>query len=103
MEHFNFVPLCGETDHIEAGERFPSHRIDIAEGIRRRHLSESVRIIHDRREKIHRLDQGKIGRNPVNSGIFPMLEPPNQIGIFSNREPLKRLVQNPWSHLRCSP
>jgi hypothetical protein len=59
-------------------------------------LAEPVRVVHNGRKKIHRLDQGQIIGNFVYPGIIRPLQPNNDIGIGWDFQPAQRFVQVPW-------
>ena len=65
----------GESDYVEGEQRRSPHRVDVAEGVRRGHLSEDVRVVDDRREKIDRLDEGDVVVQPVYGGVVGRADP----------------------------
>ncbi len=77
--------LCREADNIHCRKRSSSHCIDVAQGIRNGYLAECVRIIYDRREKIHRLDDSQVVAQFIDSRVLRMLHPDDQIRIGNQR------------------
>ena len=58
-----------EPHQIHGGFGLPAHGVDIAQGIGCGNLPEPVRVIHNGREKIHRLDQGQFVGYSIHSCI----------------------------------
>ena len=61
--------LGRESDQVHGGFRCSAHGVNIAQGIGGGNLAEPVGIVHNRREKIHRLYQRQIIRNPIDTGV----------------------------------
>ena len=61
--------------------RPPAHRIDVAERVGRRNLSEDVGIVNDGREEIDRLDERQLRRQLIHAGVVGGVEADQNIGI----------------------
>src|SRR5260370_42412757 len=63
-----------KADQGKRSQWLSSHGVDVAEGAGGSDLSEGVGIVHDRREKIHRLDQRRLGREQIHAGGVGLIE-----------------------------
>jgi hypothetical protein len=59
-----------------------AHGVDIAERVGGGDLAEDVRVVHDRREEIHGLDEGLVGRDLIHSGVVGVIEADQDIGVM---------------------
>src|ERR1035438_6518071 len=59
------VCILGEAYDCKRGKRAPSHRIDIAQCVRRSDLAEGERVIDQRREEVDGLHEGLSGTDAV--------------------------------------
>ena len=90
------------TDNVQGGDRPPSHGINIAQGIGRRNLAKGIRIIDDRRKKIHRLDQGELRRQPEDAGIIGPFQTYQQIRMGLQGQAFQDFLQFPGRNLGSS-
>ena len=56
------IAFVRKTDKGQRGQRLSAHGVNVAERVGGGDLAEGVGIVHDRREKIHRLDERHLGR-----------------------------------------
>jgi hypothetical protein len=54
---------------VERRDRFPAHRVDVAERVRGGDPAEVVRVVDDGREEVDRLDEREIVAQAVDAGI----------------------------------
>ena len=50
----------GEADDRERRQRPAAHGVDVADGVGRRDLAEQIRVVHGRREHVHRLHERQV-------------------------------------------
>jgi len=55
------ISPLGKQTTFNRSDRSPAHSVNVADGIGRSNLPETVRIIHNWRNKINRLNDGGIG------------------------------------------
>ena len=76
-------------------ERTAAHRVNIGQRIRRRDLAVAKRVVHDGREKIHRLHEGAVAIEAVNTGVIRRVEAPtSRFGILDFRKLTQNLRQS---------
>ena len=68
------VGFLGKANQGEGSERASAHGVNIAESIGGCDLSEGVRIVHDRGEEVHRLDERRLGRELIHAGVVGMIK-----------------------------
>ena len=76
------IHALGEADEIQRRFDLTAHGVDIAQGIGRGNLSESIGVIDHRREEIHRLHQGNVLGNAVDGSIVPAVVTNQKVGVF---------------------
>src|SRR5699024_3313001 len=90
------IQIFGKTYDIEGNLRFADHCVYITQSIRRRHLSECIRIIHYRSEKVQRLNRRHVICNLIDRRIVRSLESYEQIRVAELRKP----PENPGQCIR---
>ena len=80
----------GKTDDVHAGLGLAAHGVDIAQRIGRGNLPESIGIVDDGREKIHRVDDGQVGPQTKHPGVVGGFGADQHVGVFE----LRQVVQN---------
>ena len=75
------------ADDRERRQRRATHRVDVAERIRRRDLAEEVRIVDARREDIHRLHQAELRAHLEDARVVGGAESDEQPRIADRRQP----------------
>src|SRR6202521_892983 len=75
---------------------------NFAQRIRRRNLSEGVRVIHDRREEIDRLDQRYFRAEQIHPSVVVSVETNEHVRISWPRQTAQNGIQQPWTQLRRS-
>ncbi len=60
-ENFDIHLAFGKADDVHAGLGLAAHGVDVAQRIGRGDLAESIGVIDDGREKIHRVDDRQVG------------------------------------------
>ena len=76
----------GEADDIERGQRPTAHGINVAQSVRYRDLSESVRVVHDWREEVDGLHQRSLVVHPVHRRVVPGGDSDQQIRVADFRK-----------------
>ncbi len=76
------IAFFGKTDKRERSQRLSSHGVNVAERVGGGDLAEGVGIVHDGREKIHRLDERRLGREQIHAGVVGMIEADQNIRIL---------------------
>jgi hypothetical protein len=69
-QHLKWNLLCGKTDNVQREQRPAPHGIHVAERIGRRDLSVFVWGIHDRSDKVHRLDNGSLVVDAIGRSVI---------------------------------
>ena len=92
----------GDTDNIHGRQRLAAHGIDITQGIGRRYLTEQIGIIHNRRKKIHRLNQGDLRRQAVNSGVIRGFHADQKIRVLPAGQTGQDFLQVTGRNFGCS-
>lgn len=83
-----------KADNIQGSQRPSPHRENIGQGIGRRDLAERKGVIHDRRKKVHRLDQRLSLADPENARVIGCTKPDQQVRVRSLRQRLKSFRQH---------
>jgi len=68
------IAFFRKADQGQRSQRLPTHGVYVAESIGRGDLAEGVGIVHDGREKIHRLNQCRLGREQIHAGVVGVIE-----------------------------
>jgi hypothetical protein len=83
LQEFPSLAFSGKHTRASEVSGLPAHGINIAQCIGRRDLSKRIRIVHDRREEIHRLHQRLIcGASQIHSGVVGMIEADQNIRVM---------------------
>jgi hypothetical protein len=69
-EHVEWNSVAGPPDQLKRCEWISSHRVDIAQRVRRGDPAPVVRVIDDRREKVNGLDDDVAISNSKNPGVI---------------------------------
>ena len=93
------ICLSGKPTRFMAVFGSPPHGVDVAQRVGRGDLTEPVRIVYDRREKIDGLDQCEVLGNLIDPGIVRPLQSDNHVGVGRDVKPAKRSGQVPWRQL----
>lgn len=91
-----------EGDDIQGRKRPSPHREDIGEGIGCGNLTETVRVIDDRRKKIHGLNQRLVFTDTKHPGVVSFVEPDQKIRVRRLRQVFQRVSQEPWPQFGSS-
>jgi hypothetical protein len=70
-----------------------AHGVDIAQGISCRNASKEERIIHNRCDNVHRLDEADVVSQLIDPGVIPGLYANEEFDIPSHRKILERFFQ----------
>jgi hypothetical protein len=62
-------PVLRKAGDSQRGQRATAHRVDVADGVRGGDLAVDVRVVHDRREEIHRLHERRSALPSVHTRI----------------------------------
>ena len=73
--------VVGEAGQVERGDRHAAHGVDVAERVGRRDLAVDEGVVHDRREKVDRLHDGEVRRQPVNARVIVRLGADEQVRV----------------------
>ena len=73
--------LAWKSEQVQARERAPAHRVDIAERVGRRDLAKRERVIDRWRDDVSGDDDGQIFGDPVHTRIIAGVEPDQQVRI----------------------
>ena len=92
------IHIFGKRHNIQSRLRSSTHGIHITQRIRRRDLTEIIRIIRHRRKKIQCLNQRQIRGHPVNRRIIRSIRPHQKIRIAELRQSAKNPCQGSRSH-----
>ena len=79
--HDVFLQAGGYAEQVHGYRRPRAHGVNIAQGIRRRDLAEKVRVVHDRREKVHGLHHSEVRGHLVNQRVVRSFKAQGQPGI----------------------
>ena len=58
-----------------------AHRVDVAEGVGGRDLAVDEGVVHDRREKVDRLHDREVRREPVHARVIVRLGPDQEVRV----------------------
>ncbi len=92
-EHVHRQLPDGPADDVEREERAAAHGPDVREGVRRGDPSEPVRVVHHRREEVHRLDDGALRVETVHRGVVARVVADERARIVAPREMAQDLRQ----------
>src|SRR5581483_2357967 len=73
--------LDGEAEDVHDRDRPAAHRVDIRERVGRRDLPVEIRVIHDGRKEVHRLNEGEVVREAIDARVIAGRQPDEQVGI----------------------
>ena len=76
------IAFVGKTDKGQRSQRLSTHGIDVAERVGGGDLAEGIGIVHDGREKIHRLHQRRLGREQIHAGVVGVIEADQHIRVL---------------------
>ena len=97
------VPALGEADDIHGGFYLTAHGVHIAQGIGSSDLTKEVRILHHRREEVHRLHHGDFIADFINRCVIGTVKADEQIGIrLALGQLAQNMAQDPWAQLCTS-
>ena len=68
------IGFIGKADEGQRSQWLSPHGINIAECVGSGDLAEGVGIVHDGREKIHRLHERRLGREQIHAGVVGVIE-----------------------------
>ena len=91
------VSLGRPADNRERRDRAAAHGVDVAQRIDRGDGAEGVRVVHDRGEEIHRLDEGELRRQLVHAGVVGGVKPDQHILIGPTGHGGEHPVQQLWT------
>ena len=80
-DHFRGHNVGWNAQEVQSSERAAAHRVNIRQGIGSSDLTVQKRIVHDRRKKIHRLNQSAVAIDAVDSSVIGAGCADQQIGI----------------------
>ena len=83
-----------DAHQVERGQWTAAHGIDIRKRICCRDLPINKRIVHDGREKIHRLDERPVTVDAINACVVRSRGSDEQVGISNERKPTQNLRQS---------
>ena len=96
------ITLVRKPHNRKRGNRLAAHGVNIAQRIRCRDLPESVRIIHDRREKIDGLNHRHLMAQQIHPRIVVGVKTNEHVRISWPRQAAQNGIQQPWTQLRRS-
>ena len=67
-------------------DRAAAHRVDVGERVGRGDLAEDERVVHDRREEIHREDERLSAADPIHRRVVGRVVADQQVGILRDGE-----------------
>ena len=85
--------MAGEGDEVEPGDGPRAHGEAVAQRVRRRDPAKIVGVVHNRREEIHRLDDGQILAQLVDARIVARIRAVEQVWIAERLKTAQRLSQ----------
>ncbi len=77
--HAEFI--VGIADEVERGDWRAAHRVHVAERVRGRDLAVDEWVVDDWREKVHRLHDGKVRREPENASVVVSFGSDQQVRV----------------------
>jgi hypothetical protein len=77
----------------ERGERPPSHRVDVGQGVRGRDPSERRGVVHDRGEEVDGLHEGGLLVEPEHTGVVPRAVVDQHPGVGLDRNAAQDLSE----------
>lgn len=85
-EEIKWMGADRKADDVECCAGPAPQRVHIAEGVGSSNLPKQVGVVDDGCKEVHRLDEGKIVRQPVDGGVVGGMVADQQIGIGSGGE-----------------
>ena len=82
-----------DSHNVQCQLRLTAHGVHIGEGVGGGNGAESVGIVGDRGEEVHRLHQCQIVADAVHAGIIALIKTHQQIGITVDADALQQLCQ----------
>ena len=70
-----------EADDVERGQRRAAHRVHVGQAVGGGDAAEQIRVIHDGRKKVHRLDEGKVGAQTHHARVVARVQADKQVGV----------------------
>jgi len=98
-EHLDVQRAPWEANDVECRAWLGAHRVDIADGVRRRDLTEDERVVDDRCEEVDGVDDRQIGAQPKHAGIVVGLRADDDIRVMEGWKVVKNLRQVGWPEL----
>ena len=99
-------PICRhagrKTDYVKCRQWTATHSIDIRQGIGAGNLAESIRIVNNRRKKVHRLNQRLCFAYFIYPGVVGLVETDQQVRVITEVQALQHRVQNLWTEFGSS-
>jgi hypothetical protein len=93
------VALGGVRQDGERRDGPPAHGVHVAQRVGRGDGAEGLGIVHDGREEVHGLHQGKLRRQLVHAGIVGGVKPDQHVLVGPTGHGGQYLVQNLWTEL----
>ena len=80
-----------------------AHGVHVGKGVGGGDLSEEIRVVRDGREEIHRLHQGQIIGDLIDTGVVALIKAHQQIRVTVDLDAIQQLGQNARAHLGAAP
>ena len=87
-----FLTAVGDDGDGQGGLRRRAHGVQIAQGVICRHLAEQVGVVHERGEKIHRVQHDLASGDGDRGGIVPFAQTEQHIGPGRRVKPRQGLL-----------
>jgi len=94
--------VARERDNVERGDRHATHGVHIRERVRGRYLAERERVIDDRREKVHRLDEREIVGQQKDARVVERFAADQELRMRITRERRERAGEVTRTQFRSS-
>ena len=91
-----------EPDDVQRDQRPSAHRVHVAERVRHGDLPERIRVVHYRREEVHRLDERGLVVETIHRGVVPGVHSDEQVLVRNRRKLTQDLTQVLRAELRGS-
>ena len=88
-----------QAQDVQGQLGLPAHGVHIADGVGRGDLSIQEGIVHNRREKVRGLHQGRVLVQVIHAGVVGFVVPHQQPRVRMGPEPVQQLHQGPGPHL----
>ena len=98
-----FFHCFRHAQHVQRQLRFPAHGVDIRNGVGCGNLAKQIGIVHNRRKKVHRLDQCRFVVDYIHAGVIAFVKADDQPRVCPCLEILQQLGQRPCAHLGPAP